>query len=459
MGFLGLFAGLVLLIWLALRGINVIFASVLCSLVVIFTNDLPLAESLSQHYALGPLGAFSFAGKFFFLFATGAIFGRVMDESHAATSIALAMLRKWGKKRVLWITTLSCALLTYGGVVVFVVIFAIYPLGLRLLEQTNLPKRLLGGSVCLGAGTFTLTALPGTPSIQNVIPSVYLGTDLYAGGWLGLLGGLIMFGLGIWYLERERLRAYENGESFELGPKDQILEIGKEDFKYPHWLIASTPLITVLTIIVTPRLLTLVMGDAVKSATGLLGETIRFAGAQPILWPCIALIIGTLAAILLMDSVRSKGLKIMGSGTQDSIIPLMCTSAVIGFGGVVTQTDAFQQFGQIMSNSDLPPLLSLFAAISLLAGVTGSASGGLQIFMQTMADNYLAMGIEPEVLHRLVTMASGGLDSLPHCGGVVAILFILGLTHRQGYKDMFVLSVIIPLIASIITFGTYAFIS
>lgn len=165
MAYLGLLFGLILLIYLALRGVSIVLAAVLCSLVVIVTNGLPLADSLMQGFALGKLGAFTFAGKFFLLFACGAIFGRVMGDSMAATSIAMAMVNAWGRDKVLWITTLACALLTYGGVVVFVVIFAIYPLGLRLLQEANIPKRLFTGAVALGAGTFTMTALPGTPSI------------------------------------------------------------------------------------------------------------------------------------------------------------------------------------------------------------------------------------------------------------------------------------------------------
>ena len=456
MAYLGLFGGLALLILLALRGVNIVFASVLCSLVVIVTNGLPLAESLSQYYALGPLGTFTFAGKFFLLFAAGAIFGRVMGESHAATSISLSMLRSLGAKRVLWIATLASALLTYGGVVIFVIIFAMYPLGLQLLQQTNTPKRLLAGALALGAGTFTLTALPGTPSIHNVISSVALGTDLYAGGWLGLLGGAIMFGLGIWYLEYQRLLAIKNGEGFVAGPNDRILDADVDGKEYPHWLISILPVIFVLLVIMLPRLMNLIMADAVKTGQGPLFDLLRFAGSQQILWPSIALVCGTLLAILMMPAVRCKTMNIFSLGTHDSIMPLMSTAAVIGFGGVVTQTAGFQEFTRIMVDSSLPPLISMFASINLVAGITGSAAGGLQIFMKTMSQDYLAMGIDPAALHRLVTMASGGLDSLPHSGAVIALLTIMGLTHKETYRDIFVITVVIPLFASVVAIGAYA---
>lgn len=437
LGYIGLLAGLSLLIVFALRGVNIVFASILCSLVVIVSNSLPLAESLNQAYVFGDLGAFTFAGRFFLLFAAGAVFGRVMGDSHAATSIALAMVGSLGAHRALWISVIACALLTYGGVVVFVVIFAMYPLGLRLLKEADIPKRLFCGALALGAGTFTLTALPGTPSIHNVIPSVRLGTDLFAGAWIGLIGGAMMFALGMWYLEHQRVKAEAAGEGFVPGPGDRIPDLETIAHDQPDWGIAVVPLVLVIGTILAPRL---------ASMSGVAGDMalVQFAKSQPVLWPSIALALGSLLGLLLFPAVRRQPLAVLGEGTQDAIMPLMATAAVIGFGGVVVETAGFQNFTQAVVGSGLPPLYSMYAAISVVSGITGSASGGLQIFMATLADQYLAMGVDPEVLHRLVAMASGGFDSLPHCGAVIAMLTITGLTHREAYKDVGVITVAIP---------------
>ncbi len=442
LGLAGLLAGLALLMWLALRGVNVIFASVVCSLVVLVTNSLPLAESLREAYTFGDLGAFTFAGRFFLLFAAGAVFGRIMGDSHAATSIAMALVRRLGAHRALWITVLSCALLTYGGVVVFVVIFAMYPLGLRLLKEADIPKRLFCGALALGAGTFTLTALPGTPSIQNVIPSVRLGTDLFAGAGLGLFGGAIMFALGMWYLERQRIRAHAAGEKFVPGPADRIPDLSQIGQDLPHWSLALVPLLLVIGTILAPRLLAL-------AGLGKNVGMVAFANGQPILWPSIALCVGSLVAILLFPAARRQALRLLGEGTQDSITPLMSTAAVIGFGGVVVRTDGFRTFTDAIVSADVPPLLSMFGAVSAVSGITGSASGGLQIFMATMAEQYLAKGIDPGTLHRIAAMASGGFDSLPHCGAVIAMLTITQLTHREAYRDVGVVTVVIPVIATL----------
>lgn len=456
MEYAGLLGAVALLIWLALRGIDIVFSAVLCSVLVIVTNGLPLAAGLTEYFSFGPLGAFTFAGKFFLLFASGAIFGRVMGESHAAAGIAMAMVRKLGAHRALWITTLSCALLTYGGVVVFVVVFAMYPLGLKLLQEADIPKRLFCAALALGAGTFTLTALPGTPSIQNVIASVALGTDLFAGAWLGIVGGLGMFGGGMWYLERQRLRAKANGEHFVAGPGDIISNIEEEGGSYPNGFVAFLPLALVLLTIVVPRLLKISLDESSLAGAGSAMELLRFANNQPILWPCIALISGTMLAIILFSSVRQNTLQVMGKGAQDSIMPLINTAAVIGFGGVVTHTVGFERFIVIMVESDLPPLVGMFTSVSLVSAITGSATGGLQIFMQTMAPAYIEMGLQPGVIHRVATMASGGFDSLPHCGAIVAMLTITGLTHKEAYKDVGIITVVIPVLSTLFVMALVA---
>jgi len=445
----GLLLGLALLIGFALRGVNIIFATLVCAAVVALTNGLSVSESLSQYYATGPLGAFTFAGKFFLLFAAGALFGRVMGESHGAASIAAALTRLLGEKRVLWVIVLASALLTYGGVVVFVVIFTMYPLGLRLIKQANIPKRLLCASAALGAGTFTMTALPGSPSIHNVIAASSLGTDLFAGAGMGLFAAAMMFGLGMWYLEWQRKVAFQRGEQFELGPRDQLSDL--RDDELPHWFTALLPLLLVLSVILLPRVISLLLNPEQIPAW------LQFAKSQPIIWPSFALLLGAIVNVILLPKSIPSPLQTFGNGVDDSIMPLLNTAAVIGFGAVVTKTVGFASFISWFSDSSLPPLLSLFTSVSVVAGITASASGGLQIFMETLAPMYIAQGIDKEVIHRIVVIASGGIDSLPHSGAVIAMFTIMGLKHKDAYRDIAVVTVLIPVIAalSLVTYASF----
>ncbi|MFA5677658.1 MAG: GntP family permease [Pseudomonas sp.] len=446
LGYLGLFAGLVLLIWFALRGVNIFLASVICALVVAVPNGILLPSALLEHYPFGPLGAYTFAGKFFLLFLCGAIFGKAMATSQAAKSIAVAITRGLGVKHTLLVGMVVCALLTYGGVVVFVVVFTMYPLGITLMREANLPKRIWAAATSVGAGTFTMTALPGSPSIHNVISASALGTDLFAGGWIGLFAAVLMGGLGMWYVEREWRLAKVTGEGYVENEQDRRMEqlIGDPN-EAPPWGMAVIPLLLVLAVIILPRII-LGLGDWSESE-GLFAQVLLFSAKQPIIWPSIALIVGSLACTLLFGNARRQIGQVFGQGAEDSVMPLLNTAAVIGFGGVVTQTAGFGEFAQWILGVDLPPLLSVFTSISTLSAIVGSSSGGLQIFMQTLAPSYLEMGVQPEILHRIAAIASGGLDSLPHCGAVIATFMIMGLTHREAYKDMFVVTVAVPVVA------------
>jgi H+/gluconate symporter-like permease len=449
----GLLLSISLLIWLVLRGVNVILASLLAAVVVALSNGLPLTESLLQHYATGRSGAFTFAGQFFLIFIAGAIFGKVMAEGRATTTIALMFRDLLGRERVLWIIMLACALLTYGGVVVFVVIFAVYPLALELARDANTPKRLLAGAAALGAGTFTMTAMPGTPSIHNVIAARGLGTDLFAAPVLGLVASLVMVVLGMAYLERERRAALAHGEGFDPAPHEHVPDDKELEAGLPGRTVALLPLLVVLGIIIGPRLLGMVVADGSES---MLARLVAFAVRQPVFWPSLALAVGTVLALLLLPRLRGQWLASMGRGTNDAIMPIMNTAAIIGFGGVVTQTAGFAAFSGLVVDSGLPPLLSAYLSVSTVAAITGSASGGLQIFMASLAPRYLEMGIEPELLHRISTLASGGLDSLPHCGAVVVMLTIMSLSYRKAYRDIAMVTIVVPVIAGLLVLAMAA---
>jgi H+/gluconate symporter-like permease len=429
-----------------LRGVNVILASLLAAILVALSNGLPLADSLLQHYATGRSGAFTFAGQFFLIFFAGAIFGKVMAEGRATTRIALLFRDLLGRERVLWVIMLACALLTYGGVVVFVVIFAVYPLALELARDANTPKRLLAGAAALGAGTFTMTALPGTPSIHNVIAARALGTDLFAAPLLGIGAALLMVVLGMSYLERERRRAIEGGEGFDPAPHEHVPDDEELQQDLPRLAAALTPLLVVLAIIIGPRVLAAFLSADGESP---LAQVVAFATSQPVFWPSLALAVGTVLALLLLARLTGKRMGSLGRGTNDAILPIMNTAAIIGFGGVVIQTVGFAQFSGLVVETGLPPLLSVFLSISTVAAITGSASGGLQIFMASLAPRYLEMGIAPEVLHRISTLASGGFDSLPHCGAIVVMMTIMGLSYRKAYRDIAVVTIIVPVVATL----------
>jgi len=260
-----------------------------------------------------------------------------------------------------------------------------------------------------------------------------------------------MFGLGMWYLERERKQAAARNEGFIPAPHD--LEPDGENEGLPSSpLQAIVPLAIVIGMIILPRLVKNVFdtnAEEIVPAEGIVTRVVGFANEQPILWPSIALVFGTCVAIFMHRGIWQSASAVVSRGAQDAIMPLVNTSVVVGFGGVVAQTAGFESFTKLVLDAPLPPLASLFFSVNVIAGIVGSASGGLRIFMETLAPSYLEMGIKPDVLHRIATVSAGGLDTLPHCGAVIATFTIMGLTHRGAYRDVFIVSVVIPMIAAI----------
>jgi H+/gluconate symporter-like permease len=424
LGVVGVLAAIALVIFLAFKGWNIIAASLLCSLVVILTNNAEIWPSISGSYAEG----FTyFIGAFFLIFFFGSLFGKAMGDSGSANAISHKLLSVFGARRALLVIILSTATLTYGGVSVFVVVFTIYPIAAVLFKEADLPKRLIVGAIALGAGTFSMTALPGTPAIQNLIPAQVIGTLPTAAPVLGVVASIIMFSLGYWYLSWQSRVAKRNEEFFVPGPNDDMDRMSLADpSALPDWRLALLPLVCVIGLILTLKKL------------------------DPIYAVTIALAAGTALTMILCWNRIADPVKTLNEGISQSLLALLNTAAIVGFGFVVKNVAAFKSFVDFAVSLPFPPLVSAACAVNLMAGITGSASGGLTIFMKTMGPEYMKMGIAPDVLHRICSVASGGLDSLPHSGAVITLLLVMGVTHKEGYKDLGVVTVAFPLVATVV---------
>lgn len=425
LGVIGVLIAIALLIFMAYKGWGIIPASLICSIIVLITNQGDLWEGLAGNYINGFI---YFAGSYFLIFVLGALFGQVMGESGSAKAISYKLLDWFGEKRAILVVTLATAILTYGGVNLFIVIFTVYPLALILFKAANLPKRLIAASVGLGAATLTMTCLPGSPAIQNLIPAQVLGTTATAAPLLGIICGLLILVLGLLYIHRQARMAQEKGDGFVPSPSDNIESLELTDrSELPDWRIAFIPLIMVIVII-------FLLKNRLDAIYGV----------------AIALTIGVILTYILNWKRFKSPLKALNEGCSNSIMALINTSAVVGFGFVVQNVPAFQSFVKFALGLKFHPFVSEAIAVNIIAGITGSASGGLTIFMTSMGEAFLATGVNPEALHRIASIASGGLDSLPHSGAVVTLLMVMGLTHKEGYKDLGFVTTLIPLLVTVV---------
>ncbi|NDP64812.1 GntP family permease [Polaromonas sp.] len=454
----GILLSLALLMWLAYRGISVlILAPVLALLAVLFSPDAPLLASYTQVF-MKALGGFVMA--FFPLFLLGSLFGKLMEASGAARTLALAIVGRLGAQRALSAVVLACALLTYGGVSLFVVAFAVYPIAAELFRAAQLPKRLIPATIALGAFTFTMTALPGTPAIQNAIPMPYFGTTPFAAPGLGLIGGAVMLALGLLWLSLRARRAAASGEFYGDDAPHPQAPAGAMNPPAPArtpplpFVLALAPIVTVVVLnyllaeIVLPRMDTGYLAQALYGAVSL--DAVRGV------W---AIIVALTASIVLLIALAWRHLpqlrETLDAGANSAIAPIFNTASQVGYGAVIASLAGFALIRDaVLGIAPGYPLVSLSVAVNVLAGITGSASGGMSIALQTLGSTYLAMaqavGIAPELLHRVTAIATGGLDALPHNGAVITLLSICGLTHRQSYFDIFVVAVAAPIVALLV---------
>ena len=455
-GLIGIVLSLILLMYLAYKGFSVIIlAPVLALFAVLWSGySHELLGFYSQIFMTG-LGGYII--KYFPLFLLGAIFGKLMDDSGSANTIANFFVNKLGHHRAMLSIVLSCAVLTYGGVSLFVVGFAVFPIAAALFRELGIPKRLIPAAIMLGALTFTMTALPGTPAIQNAIPMPFFGTDLYAAPGLGTIASIFMLIAGMWWLNRRVTLATANSEGYgnhvehHLGPRHQ---------EGPSLLIAFTPIIVVIVANLVLTKFVLPNFDVSYLATDKFGNTSLNSVIG--LWAIIcALVLACLTLIFCNWSRISDVKESLQQGVSSSFLPIFNTASEVGYGSVIASLAGFIILRDFLVGlAPNNPLISEAIVINVLAGITGSASGGLSIALNTMGETYMNLateyGISPELMHRVASMASGALDSLPHNGAVITIITLCGLTHKQSYYDMFIIAVIIPLIAliGVITLGT-----
>ena len=445
MGVVAIVISLLLLMYFAYRGVSVIIlAPLLAMFAVIFAGES--SQVMAIYTQVFMKGAVGFIAKYFPIFLLGAIFGKLMQDSGSAKTIAIAIIKFVGKKHSALAIVTSCALLTYGGISVFVVAFAVYPLAAAIFKEANLPKSIIPATLALGSATFTMTCLPGTNQIHNIIPGSFFGTNIYAAPVVGLVSGFTIMTFGVlWINYRLKTLAHLGyGENHTNEPEEQ------EEGDLPPFWIAMVP---ILVVILTNYLFTEVLIP--KWDTNYLNsDKFGYINANKLtgIWSMIIALIAANITVLSINLKKFTNLnKSLTDGAIGSMLPTFNTGSEVGYGVTIASLAAFAIIKEAVINiSPGNPMISEVVAINVLAGITGSASGGLTIALGALGDTYNQMaqsaGIPLEWMHRLASMASGGLDSLPHNGAIITLLTICGLSHKQSYKDIAVVSLVIPVL-------------
>ena len=427
---IGVLLGVFSIVYLILKGMPVMIAAPLAtSLVLVFSSmDLftYLLGSESNHY-MGALGAYLI--NFFPIFLLGAILAKLMEDSGATTSIAEFILRRVGVDkpyRVMVAIFLIGLILTYGGISIFVVMFTIIPLARTLFQKMNISWRLIQIPLWLGIGCITVTMLPGTPSIHNVIPIQFLNTSLTAAMFPSLVGAIGCAIFGLFYMKVELRKSLKNGEIFSSIYAVEVPET-REVNSLPSFFMSLLPLL-VLMLMIT------------------LGSTFGsdFIQANIIY---IALVGSISLAFLLLSPYLSQKMETLRSATNGAISAIFATASAVAFGSVIVGTPGFSVFFEWILEIPGNPLISLVALTALLSGVTGSSSGTLGIVMPNFAAYYLEAGVHPELIHRVAAIGSNITTHVPQSGVFVMFLSLSKLNFKEGYKEGFIVISIGSLIA------------
>jgi H+/gluconate symporter-like permease len=447
MAFLIVLGALCFLMFVAYRGYSVILFAPIAALGAVLLTDPTLVAPMFTGLFMDKM--VGFIKLYFPVFLLGAVFGKVIELSGFSKSIVAAVIKLVGAERAILSIVLVCAILTYGGVSLFVVVFAVYPFAAEMFRQGDIPKRLIPGTIALGAFTFTMDCLPGTPQIQNIIPTAYFKTNAYAAPWLGVTGALFILIVGMSYLEWRRVAAKKAGEGYGTILLNEPAPF--EEQKLPHPLIAILPLVLVGVVnkIFTDGIPGIygASHSFVPAVIGKAAPVVQAVGGIKAIWAVEgALLVGILTVFAFAwKPVLAKFSEGSQGAIAGSLLASMNTASEYGFGAVIAALPGFLVVADGLKA--IPnPLINEAITVTSLAGITGSASGGMSIALAAMAETFVqnaqAAGISLEVFHRVAAMASGGMDTLPHNGAVITLLGVTGLTHRSSYKDIFAITVI-----------------
>jgi H+/gluconate symporter-like permease len=479
MGLLGILVGLGLLVWFAFRGWSVLLLAPAAALVAALFGGEPLLASWTQVF-MG--SAAHFLGQFFPLFLLGALFGKLMEDSGSVSAVADFMTKRLGERRAMLAVVLAGALVTYGGVSLFVAVFVLVPMAQTLFRTAAIPRRLMPAAIVLGTTTFTMSALPGTPSIQNAIPMPFFGTPPFAAPGLGIIASIIMLGFGLWWLRRAESAAHRAAEGYgtdkpflaDSAVDDEIvrerattarefdlaeLHRGHRSDAAPSIFFAALPLVVVVVVNLLMSLFVLPRLDFSFLAEERWGGTSISAVAG--VWSVVLALAVALAVVVLLNRSRLPSLRqSMDAGANASVLPALSVASLVGFGAVVAALPAFTIVRDWVLVIEGGPLVSLAVATNVLAALTGSASGGLTIALDALGPTYMSIaaqtGINPALMHRVAVIGSGTLDLLPHNGAVVTMLAVCGSTHRDSYFDIVMVGIVsaVAALVAVILLGT-----
>ena len=423
-GIIGMFLAIIVMIAGAYMGVKAIPLTLIAALVVILFNQMGVWPG----YVIYATRFGQIISSFFFIFVASSVYAMVMQSTGSTVAIGQQLIKWFGLKHVLWVIWAFCLVLTYGGVLLFVCVFAVVPVAFYLFKEAKLPRHLLMAPLAAGGATITMTTLPGTPALTNVIPSRFLGTPLTSAPVFSLVFAAGIVALTAVYFKWAVNDARKKNEDFEYPAGFDPAALNFDKSKLPPSAFAFLPIITLILFIII---------------SSVAGAPWANDGIQ---LTSLALVVATALCLLLnYKRINFTGVKNwLGTGADNGIIAMIGLAAVIAFGAVVSAAPTFQGVIQWIIELDMNVYVKGVVSTGIISGITGSSSGGAEIALSNLADYFINSGANLELLHRLIAIGAGTLDTLPHVGAIFLLLQVVGCTHKEAYKHMWWTTVVIP---------------
>ncbi len=416
----------VLFIYLAMKGMNIIYGSIICALIVAIFSINGFSTGFFTTYATG---VSSFLKSNFLMMTTGALFAGLMNITGCNDKIGRQFVKLLGKDNAVY----AIILITYVlGITNANNKIIVAYLAFGLMSAAGLP-RYIAMVATLGTSNIAQYCTSGSLCIGNIIPTSILGTSIYAGPVLSVVSIVVYLVLLVIYIRYLIIDAHKKNIGYDSFEGDTYSARPDEDL--PKGILAWLPL---LLIVVLSFVLIQVGGMSSTNAVSL------------------SAIAASLLSIILFHKSLSANSKSAMDAVSNTLFPMLpCilgTAAVMGFATTVQETNFFVAAENWLLGLNVHPYVLVVLGMFVLSAICSDAIGGTTAFMSILGTKIAEMpGVSAAIVHRLGCISAVTFDSLPHNGGIVMTLEIFHYSHKEGYKYVAVSTIIIPFITTIIS--------
>lgn len=426
---LGVIAALAIVMIGALKGKKITLLVIVGVLVVALTNGQNIWETFSSTFVSGLQSALA---SFFLLVFSATCYSIVMNRTGSTNAIAYWCIRTFGKQRAVIVIMAITGILGLAGLNGMMMVFAVYGILVVIMKEADLPREMAAAFIFFGCGMFAEGYFPASVHLNNILPTQFLGTTLLAGPVLGLTTGCICIILSYLYFSHTVKKARAAGLGWTDDVEGSYVVPKYGDFteeNSPSAIRAFVPMLWMIALVIVLSQL--------GWGSGMIAVVAMISAAA-------------ICALLNWGTLKSANVTVFGylqevyDQTWGSCGPL---ALLLGFGTVVTASAGFQNILNWLVGLNISVYLKGILSVGVLSAATGSSATGLRLTGTYLGEYFVNSGVNLDLLHRFMSMASANYCEVPHCNAIYLIVGMFGVKYMKGYKHIFMVTIVIGTIA------------